>query len=108
MGKTKRQHYVPQFYLRRFSQDGKRIHVYDKILRKTFPDGIRNVAQESYFNDVLKEVILPDEKTVSECDLQIIEHALSRIEDMFSKTVEDMLSVPEGVPIPTELRADMS
>jgi hypothetical protein len=49
---TKNQHYVPQFYLRRWSQNGKQIHVFDKVLSKHFTDSIVNVASEAGFFDI--------------------------------------------------------
>jgi hypothetical protein len=52
MAEAKNQHYVPQFYLRNFSPDGARIHVYDKVTGKHFFTNIRNVAGENYFYDV--------------------------------------------------------
>ncbi len=49
MGQHKKQHYVQQSYLRRFSPNEKQIYVYDKVLGKEFLNGILDVAQESYF-----------------------------------------------------------
>jgi hypothetical protein len=45
---TRRQHYVPVFYLRRFSKDEK-IWVFDKQESKKFETSIDNVAVENYF-----------------------------------------------------------
>lgn len=48
----KRQHYVPKFYLRRFSKkcDNKEeIYVYDKIRNNVFKVNIKNVALENDF-----------------------------------------------------------
>ncbi|MEI2393594.1 DUF4238 domain-containing protein [Priestia megaterium] len=46
----RRQHYVPQFYLRQFAfkKKGKNhfIHYYDKILSKEWTDNVKNVAEE--------------------------------------------------------------
>jgi Protein of unknown function (DUF4238) len=50
--RTKNQHYVPQFLLRRFADRNERIHVYDKHTRKSFVSSIRNVASENYFYDL--------------------------------------------------------
>jgi len=50
--RTKNQHYVSQFLLRRFADKSERIHVYDKHVRKSFVTSIRNVASENYFYDL--------------------------------------------------------
>ena len=52
--RTKNQHYVPQFLLRRFADENERVHVYDKHARKSFVSATRNVASENCFYD-LKE-----------------------------------------------------
>jgi hypothetical protein len=52
MAEAKNHHYVPQFYLRNFSPDAGKIHVYDKVTGKSFFTNIRNVAGENYFYDV--------------------------------------------------------
>jgi hypothetical protein len=76
-------------------------------LRKSFPDGIRNVAQESYFNDIPKEAI-PPVIAATEADLQIVEKAFSRIEDYFNRAVDEVLKLQDDTPISLEQRADMS
>lgn len=50
--RTKNQHYVPQFLLRRFADKSERVHVYDKHSRKSFVSSTRNVASENYFYDL--------------------------------------------------------
>ncbi len=50
---TKKQHYVPRFYLKSFSKDGTGIYMFDK--EKGLPIkcvSIRDVAQEKYFYDL--------------------------------------------------------
>ena len=98
MSKTKKEHYVPQSYLRRFSSDGKQIHVYDKILKRSFTSGIRDVAQESHFYDIPRESF-PTELKVSEEDLQAVEKAFNKIEGLFSQTVEEVLSLTDDISI---------
>ena len=52
-GDTKKEHYVPQVYLRRFCSSPDKINVYDKInneIRTNQP--LINVASERYFYDV--------------------------------------------------------
>jgi len=49
--RTKNQHYVPQFVLRRFSNADGKLWVYDKWTRKRFLSSPRNVAAENAFYD---------------------------------------------------------
>lgn len=50
--RTKNQHYVPQFLLRRFADEQQRVNVYDKHHRKAFVSSTRNVASENQFYDL--------------------------------------------------------
>ncbi len=51
MTKTKKQHYIPRFYLRNFSIDDSNIFVFDKPSMKSFRAKIDQIAQEKYFYD---------------------------------------------------------
>lgn len=57
--KNKRQHYVPQFYLREFSCDikKKKIWVHNKNNNKSKRDQIREVGQENFFYELPEEFI---------------------------------------------------
>ena len=69
-GDTKKEHYVPQVYLRRFCVSAEKIDVYDKVkneIRLNQP--LLNVASERYFYDVdfiayNEEFRLPTSKSV--------------------------------------------
>ncbi|NPA93099.1 MAG: DUF4238 domain-containing protein [Chloroflexi bacterium] len=84
MQKTKRQHYVPQFYLRKFSEDGNSIFVFDKVRRAIFNSSIINVAQERYFFD------LPEEVTGDE-DPQIVEQVFAELETTYASLLDKLL-----------------
>ena len=59
MANYKKHHYVPQFYLRYFSDDSKSVNAYNLKNEKLFLSKIRNVCQENYFYvDVELEKIL--------------------------------------------------
>ncbi len=77
MPEYKKQHYVPQFYLRNFSNDGKHVYVYNIDHKKSFPTKIKNICQESYFN----------------CDTPEFEQITSKIEDkqavIIAKIIEE-------------------
>lgn len=93
---VKNEHYVPRFYLRRFSNNDK-IFAYDLENGNMFQTNINKIACNNYFYDInpteLKQELevyhkiynLPDEyfeKTSD--DIQFIEKALSRLEDKFA------------------------
>jgi Protein of unknown function (DUF4238) len=66
------QHYVPEFYLKYFSQNGKQIFVYDKVVQKSFSSSISSIAsqQEFYVNTDKKSI--EDEIGIVESETGII------------------------------------
>lgn len=62
MPKVKKQHYVPQFYLRNFSNDNKQIFVFDKFDKKIFSANIKNVGCQRYFYNTPLYVIAAAEE----------------------------------------------
>ena len=67
---TKRQHFVPQWYLRQFSAGGV-VHVFDKVTGKAFTASPANVALEKNFYTL--PIDRPDEEPVAEEILRAIE-----------------------------------
>ncbi|MBR5179678.1 MAG: DUF4238 domain-containing protein [Lachnospiraceae bacterium] len=61
MADTKKEHFVPRFYLENFENDNKRIHVFDKKIMKTRCQKKEEIAHENYFYDVEYEKILSSE-----------------------------------------------
>lgn len=63
--KTKKQHYVPRFYLKGFCINGTedQLFLYDKESMKFTKTNIMNVAHENFFYDITEEQII--EKTLS-------------------------------------------
>ena len=55
--KTKKQHYVPRFYLSNWANEKGQIWVFDKSLKKSFQANIKDVASSNYFYDIPKEVL---------------------------------------------------
>ena len=82
----KKQHFVPKFYLKRFTYDDHRLFVFDKFKKKSYGSNINDVASERYFYDFPGDVA--DQHSI---DPQLIENALSEIEDGFAKTVGSFL-----------------
>lgn len=104
---TKRQHFVPQFYLRKFSQDKKRVHVYDKTTRVSKLLPTREVAQEHYFYDLSIDSIPPEHRSPS-LDLQTVEHTLSHLENDFSNVLTEFLNLDVADIITAEQRQRMA
>lgn len=50
----RKQHYVPVSYLRAWSPDGRRIHLFDKVSGEDRLVGMKSVAQGTYFNDAFR------------------------------------------------------
>ena len=75
MPKGKKQHYVPQFYLRLFSQDKDSIRLYNINQKKFFIAPIKNVCYESYYYD-------KDGK---------IEDALAKLEEIASNIIYSII-----------------
>lgn len=103
MKTVKNQHYVPQFYLKRFTCDGKRLFVFDKIKGEARgPMSIEKVAQERYFYDIPIETLPPG------ADPQLEEKALAELESMFSQAVKSVFNVIEGKGASLQERMNMS
>lgn len=77
MGKVKRQHYVPVFYLNGFTNANNKIFVYDKAKEKVFETGVENIACEHSFydSDIFKSDFIEE---------QYIEKSYSYIESEFA------------------------
>lgn len=91
-GKTKRQHYVPQLYLRGFANPSKKKHllfVYNKENKKTFLANIRDVAHENYFYDVDESRIVERLFSQFEAQFNIALQRLIEAEDLDKLEVVD-------------------
>jgi hypothetical protein len=93
MTNTKKQHYVPQLYLRKFSKNKKTLWVFDKILQKSYVANIGDVAQQRYFYDMPKSF-----ENLGVKDLQAIEKALAYGESIFQHAIEHVLAnIEDGI-----------
>ena len=95
--KTKKQHYVPQSYLRRFSPDGTHVFVFDKVLRRSFSQAIKSVAQENCFYDV-------PQNDGSQWDEQEAEKMLAEVDGITNEAIATLLDTFEEQEIPRDLR----
>jgi len=81
--KHKKQHFIPQCYLRWFSVNGKFINVYSKIRKKSYPQAISNTAcQENFYKISEKFLSLFNNETFKPNSIEI---------DFFDKIVERLL-----------------
>jgi hypothetical protein len=108
MGQHKKQHYVQQSYLRRFSPNVKQIYVYDKVLGKEFLGGILDVAQESHFYRLPDNLKTEDGKPISVDDPLIVEKAIQKIEGRANQDIQTLIELPAGTSIPAETRGNLS
>lgn len=108
MGQHKKQHYVQQSYLRRFSSNEKQIYVYDKVLGKDFLNGISDVAQESHFYRLPDNLKTEDGKSINMDDPLIVEKAFQNIEGRANQNIQTLIELPAGASIPAETRENLS
>lgn len=109
MVKVKNQHYVPQFYLRKFVCSSDRLHVFDKFSKRSFQTNVKNIASETGFYDFHPDIqnefrekaaqgklrekdALLLEKSL---DPQMIEHELAEREAKFSPLFDEILYAVE-------------
>jgi len=85
--KTKKQHFVPRLYLKRFADDRHKLFVFDKTLFKSFSADIADIAQEKFFYDIPES----EESQKLGMNVQVVETALARIERYLAPTFEAIL-----------------
>jgi hypothetical protein len=88
MSKVKKQHYVPQFYLKRFSDNGKTIFVFDKESKVVRKANISDVAEQRFFYDFPKEI-------AENADIQMFEKVFAKAEQRFKEVLEQFIESPE-------------
>ncbi len=96
MKKTKKQHYVPRCYLENFAiSDTYQINVYDKQLRKSRINSIKDVASENYFYDFKLSGALNDDTIKNLNDIGISIEAIDNeqyLEKYFAEIIESAFS----------------
>lgn len=90
-----KQHYVPQFYLERFTTNGEKLFVYDKPFRKVYPANKKDVAQERYFYDIPPEAFNISIPGLN-FDPQLEEKALQALEGKFAQAIDELLNVTDN------------
>ena len=119
MNKVKNQHYVPQFYLRKFADSNDCLYVFDKFSKRSFQTNAKNVASETGFYDFHPDIqnkfrekaaqggVKKEDASLLEkaLDPQMIEHELAEREAKFSPLFEKILyAVEHNKPLTEEQR----
>ena len=119
MDKVKNQHYVPQFYLRKFVYSNDRLHVFDKFSKRSFQTNVKNIASETGFYDFHPDIqnefrekaaqggVKKKDASLLEKALNshMIEHELAEREAKFSPMFDKILyAVEHKEPITEEQR----
>ncbi len=114
---VKKQHYVPQGYLRGFANTHERLYVFDKCRRSSFISTIRDVANIKYFydfgSDVIEEMVAkidthPELGVTSEqrqelLDPQLMEHQLGeRVDSRLPYLLNEVIQTAEDKGMMTE------
>src|SRR5258706_11036130 len=133
MPRVKQQHFVPQFYLKQFTTNSKRLFVFDKLRKKSFPANVNTTASRAGFYDWAQETVdemLQDleqqklktsasglkglEQTINilrERQTQLVEGHLAQLESHFGKVYRELLRQLDenGAPnFSDESRAEIS
>jgi hypothetical protein len=90
MKKTKKQHTVPQCYLKGFADACGRLFAYDKKSDRIYATNVGDAAQESYFYD-----FPPEAFPGHVIDVQAVEKALSRLEAAYSPCLTNLITSAE-------------
>ncbi|MHB1699510.1 MAG: DUF4238 domain-containing protein [Acidobacteriaceae bacterium] len=95
--RSKKQHYLPQFILRRFCADNRRnLWVFDKQRLISYQSALKDAASENYFNDVrLDEVEISFEHYLEKIENTAapILNKLIVSEDLIQLTAEDQATI---------------
>ncbi|MBR3986891.1 MAG: DUF4238 domain-containing protein [Bacteroidales bacterium] len=90
-----KQHYIPRFYLRRFSKDKKSIKTYDKINCKSYNAGLMAVCCINDLYKISKEYINECNNEISELSIEH-DYFASNIEPMLDRYLKDLDNIKNG------------
>jgi Protein of unknown function (DUF4238) len=117
MSVVKKQHYVPQGYLRRFANASGQLYVFDKYTRRSFVSAVHDVANSNYFYDfgpdVVEEIVanidahpelgITPEQRQRLLDPQLIEHHLGEnVDARFPRLLDEIVQAAEHEGAMTE------
>jgi len=108
MSITKNQHYVPQFYLKLFTNSRDQLYVFDKFNRRSYLTHVRNAASEGYFYEFPHSGQSSSQNARSDADFEItfkgldetinphiVEVTLSELEGGYAKVFTGLLETIE-------------
>ena len=99
---VKKQHVVPQFYLKHFADRKGRLYVYDKVRNSQHAANVKDVAQKNgFYNISMRPDALPENEPF---DPQCIEHTLATIELPLSTAIKDIVATGARMGLPTYKR----
>ena len=101
--RTKKQHTVPQFYLKGFATPAGKLFAYDKKNDRAYPTNVGDAAQEAYFYD-----LPPKAFPGREIDVQAIEKALSVFESGYSPLLTQLIVEADAGEISHELISEIA
>ena len=97
----KKQHYVPRFYLKEFSNRSKKnqyyIYCYDKRTDNIRPQNIYNSAMEKYFYDKTSPTTIEDRLSNIELEVSTIYHKIINDKDLKNLTFEEKKLLAEYI-----------
>ena len=114
---VKKQHYVPQGYLRRFANTRGQLYVFDKYTCRSFVSTVHDVANINYFYDfgpdVIEEIVanidahpelgITPEQRQRLLDPQLIEHQLGEnVDKRFPRLLDEIVQAAEHGGMMTE------
>ena len=83
--KVANEQYVPQAYLKSFSNSNEQCYVYYQINNKHFRSHISNILAERYLYDFPEELL----KDISDLDIKSVEKILGNTVDAFWKNIAE-------------------
>lgn len=101
--RTKRQHYVSQFYMRGFTNDSGQLFCFDKVSSKSHPTSTKAAAQKPNFYE-----IPPGSFEGVEVPVNTIENALASIERMWAPLHATLIRNADEGTITEALKRDYS
>jgi Protein of unknown function (DUF4238) len=104
MSVIKKQHFVPQSYLRRFADEsGKRLWVLDLVTSKVFHSNIKDVAARNHFYDTLID------NHIKEFDSQGVEKLLGFADAAFPRLLSSVMTFAKlGTGIPQLVKHELT
>lgn len=104
--RTKKQHFVPQFYLQRFSTNGKSLWVFDRGQGKLYPTNIKDAcSKKDLYESPISRSLVVENPFIFPNE---IESQLSREEANYASMLSNLLKNDPGAHIPKAEQEDLA